>query len=218
MLLNGIIRSLSNVRVTSSLLAALCCAHSQIAWGQEPGELPEEPGASSEERGALSYAVSAGALYGELPGASNSVNPFGVGLGLRVGMALPQGIYFGLSYEHFFGGQPFSFANIAAYEMEATLDQLEGWVGYQLALDGVTLRPCFGVGAAYVQEETLTTDAQGRERSERGALGVVASPALQLVFPVGAASMLVEGRYSMVPESLADGDGLLIGVGFGAEI
>jgi hypothetical protein len=30
--------------------------------------------------------------------------------------------------------------------------------------------------------------------------------------------MLVEGRYSMVPESLADGYGLLVGVGFGAEI
>jgi hypothetical protein len=218
MLLNRIIRSLSNVRVTSSLCVGLCCAQPLIAWGQEPGELPEEPGESSEGRGALSYSVSAGAFYGELPNASNSVNPFGVGLGLRVGMALPQRLYFGLSYEHFLGGQPFAFANIAAYEIEATLDQLQGWVGYQLALDGVTLRPCFGIGAAYVQEETVTTDAQGRERSEHVALGVVASPALQLVFPVGAASLLVEGRYSMVPESVAAGDGLLVGVGFGAEI
>lgn len=218
MLLSRIIRSLSIVRVTSSLWLGLCCAQPLSAWGQEPVELPEESAEPSEERGALSYSVSAGALYGELPGASDSVNPYGMGIGLRAGMALPQRIYFGLTYEHFFGGQPYAFANIAAYEMEATLDQLQGWVGYQLALDGITLRPCFGVGAAYMQEETLTTDARGRERTEEDALGVVASPALQLVFPVGAASLLVEGRYSMVPESVAEGDALLVGVGFGAEI
>jgi hypothetical protein len=218
MLLNRIIGSLSHTRVTRSLLVGLCCAQPLVAWGQEPGELPEESGAPSANQDTLSYSVSAGALYGQLPGASNSVNPFGVGLGLRAGMVLPQRIYFGLSYEHFFGGQPFGFANVASYEIEATLDQLQGWVGYQLALDGVTLRPSFGLGAAYVQQETLTTDDRGRERTEDAALGVVASPALQLVFPVGAASMLVEGRYSMVPESVAEGDGLLIGVGFGAEI
>ena len=80
------------------------------------------------------------------------------------------------------------------------------------------LAACLGLGVAYMQEETLTTDARGQERSEEKALGVVASAALQLIFPVGPASILVEGRYSMVPEELAEADGLLVGVGFGADI
>ena len=41
---------------------------------------------------------------------------------------------------------------------------------------------------------------------------------MQLVFPVGPASLLVEGRYSIVPEEVAEADALFIGVGFGAEI
>jgi hypothetical protein len=208
----------SKLLVPTALLVAVCCARPPVARAQEPASPSEQSGEPSREPGALSYSGSAGALYGGLPGASDSVNPFGVGLGLRLGVTLPGRLYFGLSYEHFFGGPPSRFSNIAAYETEATLDDLQAWVGYQLPLDGVTLRPCLGIGAGYKQEETLTTDARGQERSEENALGVVASGALQLIFPVGPASMLIEGRYSMVPEALAEADGLLVGVGFGAEL
>ena len=187
------------------LLTGLVCSLPSVARAGEPAE--------------LSYSGSVGAFYGGLPAASDSVNPYGMGLGLRLGSTLPVGLYLALSYEHFFGGEPSEVSNIYAYEREATTEQLQGWVGYELPLDGITLRPCLGLGAAYMQEQTLTTDQQGgRERSEEDAFGFVASPALQLIFPVGPASLLVEGRYSIVPEAVAEADALLVGVGFGAEI
>lgn len=161
-------------------------------------------------------------IYGLLPDASDSLNPYGAGIGVRVGITLPVQLYIGLSYEHFFGGEPERRANVVAWESEATLDQTQAWLGYQLPLDGVTLRPSLGVGVAYMQEETLIYGQQPgnpeEERTEESALGFVWSPALQLAFPVGPASLLVEGRYSLVPEDVAEADALLIGVGFGAEI
>lgn len=215
-----VLGSFSRVLLGNSLLLALCCLAPADAWADEPGELSSSGSVSAPPRSGneLSYSGSAGAFYGGLPDASDSLNPYGVGLGLRLGITLPQQIYLGVSYEHFFGGEGGSYADIAAYEKDATLDQLAAWVGYELPLDGVTLRPCLGLGAAYMQEETLTTDARGQERSEDSALGFVVSPALQLQFPVGPASILIEGRYTIVPEAVAEADAVLIGVGFGAEI
>jgi hypothetical protein len=197
---------------------AVCCAGASVARAAENDD-DQAAGRASETRpDEAAFSGSAGALYGGLPGASDSVNPFGVGLGLRLGVTLPVQVYVGVSYEHFFGGPTSSFSNIASYETDAVLDQVHGWVGYEVPLDGLTLRPCLGLGGAYMREETLTTDARGQTRREDDALGLLVSPALQLLFPVGGAALVVEGRYSMVPEAVAEADALLVGVGFGAEL
>jgi len=213
-----IVAAFPRALLTTSLSLAFY-AQAPEAWGADVAEpsLSELP--PSEPSSNLTYSASVSGFYGMLPDASSSLNPYGAGLGLRLGITLPVRLYFGVSYEHFFGGEPVRYSNVVAWESEATVDQVEGWVGYQLPLDGVTLRPCLGIGAAYMREETLVTDMRGQqERSEEDALGIVVSPALQLAFPIGAASFLVEGRYSIVPEDVAEADALFIGVGFGAEI
>jgi len=202
------------------IVAALSLSLAPAAWGADPVEpSPSELPPPSEPSSDLAYSASVSGHYGMLPDASSSLNPYGAGLGLRLGITLPVRIYFGLSYVHFFGGEPVRRANVVSWESEATIDQVEGWVGYQVSLDGVTLRPCLGVGAAYMQEETVVTDMQGgQERREPDAVGLVVSPALQLIFPIGGPSFLIEGRYSIVPEDVAEADALSIGVGFGVEI
>ena len=55
-------------------------------------------------------------------------------------------------------------------------------------------------------------------RSQTSEGAVVVSPAIDLAFPVGAASFILEGRYSFLPASLVAADVLMIGVGFGRDI
>jgi hypothetical protein len=207
-------------RLSTPLVLALSIAQPALARGADPAEpSPSELPPQEEPSTGVAYSGSVSGLYGMLPDASDSLNPYGAGLGLRLGITLPVRLYFGVSYEHFFGGEPVSYANVVAWETEATVDQVQGWVGYQLPLDGVTLLPCLGIGAAYMQKETLVTDMRGeQERTEEDAVGLVVAPALQLVFPIGGPSLLVEGRYSIVPEDVAEADALSIGVGFGVEI
>src|SRR5262245_31588543 len=115
-------------------LSLVLYAQPPLAWGVDstepsPSELPP-----TESPSDVAYSGSVSAVYGVLPDASDSLNPFGVGVGIRLGMTLPMRLHFGLSYDHFFGGEPSRFANIAAYESEGTVDQVQGWVGYQLPL------------------------------------------------------------------------------------
>lgn len=220
----ALLRPYRRALLTCFVCFGLCCLQPLAARGADdtaepsPSELPPSEPSPSD----LSYSGSLSGIYGLLPGASDSLNPYGAGIGLRLGITLPVRLYLGLSYEHFFGGEPVRLANIVAWESEATVDEAQAWLGYQLPLDGITLRACLGLGVAYLQEETLVygmqTASPEPERSTESALGFVWSPALQLAFPVGAASLLVEGRYSIVPEEVAEADALFLGVGFGADI
>lgn len=169
--------------------------------------------AVARESSELSFSASAQAFYGALPAASDSVNPYGPGLGVRAAVTLPLPIYLGASYEHFFGGDPSEWASIDSVGIEATTDQVSVWVGYSLALDGVTVTPRWGLGYAQVN---LVTDDDGQLLRKFSEAGFILSPALELTFPVGVAELVLEGRYSFVPEELAQADALMIGVGFGA--
>ena len=55
-------------------------------------------------------------------------------------------------------------------------------------------------------------------RSQTSEGAVVVSPAIDLAFPVGAASFILEGPHSFLPASLVAADVLMIGVGFGRDI
>jgi hypothetical protein len=175
--------------------------------------------AFARERRELSLSASVQVFYGDLPGTDGAfdLNPYGPGLGVRGAVTLPVSIYFALSYEHFFGGEPTHWANIVSVRNEATIDQATAWGGYQLDFEGITLRPCLGLGYAYAVKKDTVTE-RGAVRHERESDDyVVVTPALAFATPVGPASFVVEGRYSFLPETLARADALLIGVGFGVD-
>jgi len=175
--------------------------------------------ARAEERVEVAYSGSVGALYGGLPDATDSVNPYGAGLGLRLGLTLPQRTYVGVSYEHFFGDSVSTFADGGASHTAATTEQLQGWMGYEFQRGGVVALPCFGAGAAYRTDETLIANARGWERTGDDALGVVVSAALLVLVPIGPVSLLLEARYAIGPEDVvAGGQAMVAGAGFGAEL
>jgi hypothetical protein len=210
----------------------ICAAWAAVAWlapsqgrADDGWQDAEESGAaqSAAEPGSpVSLSASANAFHGTLPAGSDfAYNPFGPGLGLHVGVTLPLSVYVGASYEHFFGGEPLEWVSADSFRRDGSLDQLTAWVGYELALDGIVLRPRLGLGYVRVESEITTREqfsAVGTTETSSSSVLVVA-PALGLSFPIeGALSLLVEGRYQLVPEELAGADALVIGVGFGVDL
>jgi hypothetical protein len=201
-------------RVVTVLLAATgllaSTARAESGWGDDDDAVAPDA--------AVSFSASVQAFYAGMPDATGSLDPFGPGLGVRAGLTLPNALYLGVSYEHFFGAGPQGWVGAYSVDAEASLDEVQAWVGYELALDGVSLRPQLGLGYVYSREEIVADRAPVAERSTSSAHGVVVSPTLQLAFPVGPAWLLVDGRYAIIPEAVANGDALMIGVGFGVAL
>jgi hypothetical protein len=164
----------------------------------------------------VSFSASLQAFYASMPDSTGELDPFGLGVGVRAGVTLPIALYLGLSYEHFFGG-PSAWAGEYYGEQQASLDEVQAWLGYDLALDGVSIRPLLGLGYVYSRVESTAVLGTVEDQS-RSAYGGVISPTLQLAFPVGPAWLLVDGRYAIIPDAVANGDALMIGVGFGVAL
>jgi hypothetical protein len=174
--------------------------------------------AVASEASELRFSASAQAFYAAMPTESDALNPYGPGLGVRAGVTLPISLYLGVSYEHFFGGEPRGWASVVSVRTEAVADQVTGWAGYELELEALDFRPRVGLGYARTRTEQVVWGDGEPERSQTSEGAVVVSPAVELAFPVGAASFILEGRYTFIPAELAAADVLMIGVGFGIDI
>lgn len=149
----------------------------------------------------LTLSASLRGLYG--PGSGDPiVNPYGPGLGVRAGVTLPTSWYLGASLDYFFGESE----EIAGIDVDASLLQVMGNVGYDAGLGPLTLRPSLGLGLAQ-------NDVEGGEFDDSKS-SFALSPGAEAIVGLGLLSVSGEVRYNWV---FVDGDfdGLYFGVGLG---
>jgi hypothetical protein len=129
---------------------------------------------------------SARGLYGS-PSDDLGLNPYGGGIGLRLGVTLPVSLYLGGSFDYFFGE---SETNTADLEQSTSLLQVMARVGYDLGIGPVTLRPQLGLGLARGQ-----TDFGGISASESD---FALAPGVEFIFGLGVLSLSAEANYNVI--------------------
>lgn len=152
----------------------------------------------------IGLSASLKALYGKL--AQEGLDPYRLGIGARAGVTLPSSLYLGGSFDLFFGESE----TTLGVENSASLTQLMGNIGYDLALGPLTLRPLLGVGLATLSAESCTGGTCISDSSGEFAL----APAAEATFSLGLLTLGGEVRYNLV---FADGDAdaVVLGVGLG---
>ena len=145
-------------------------------------------------------------LYGS-PTDDLRPDPYGGGIGLRLGVTLPASLYLGGSFDYFFGE---SETNALEVKQSASVLQLMARVGYDLGVGPVTLRPQLGLGLAQSQQDV-------------GDIGVSESdfalaPGAEFIFGLGLLSLSAEANYNIVfvgdDEQSANAWILGLGLGF----
>ncbi|HEU4579609.1 MAG TPA: outer membrane beta-barrel protein [Polyangiaceae bacterium] len=129
---------------------------------------------------------SARGLYGS-PADDLRLNPYGGGIGLRLGVTLPASLYLGGSFDYFFGE---SETNTAEIEQSVSLLQVMARVGYDLGIGSVTLRPQLGLGLAQ-----SAVDFGGLSTSESD---FALAPGAEFIFGLGLLSLSAEANYNVV--------------------
>jgi hypothetical protein len=125
-------------------------------------------------------------LYGS-PADDLGLNPYGGGIGLRLGVTVPASLYLGGSFDYFFGE---SETNAADLEQSLSLLQVMARVGYDLGIGPVTLRPQLGLGLAQTH-----VDFGGVGTSESD---VALAPGAEFIFGLGLLSLSAEANYNVV--------------------
>ncbi len=166
-----------------------------------------------------SVSASAFGLYGHELAEEYFEDPHGLGLELRLGIALPVPVYLGVSYSHFFGSDQhevlFSAPPIFVTR-EASLSQLLGHVGYEFDLVFVVLRPNLGIGYAHTRAETHSWGERVEEmRADLSSDDWVVSPGFDASVPLGPLSACAQLRYDIIPADPEDREVLVAGVGVG---
>ena len=125
-------------------------------------------------------------LYGS-PADDLGLNPYGGGIGLRLGVTLPASLYLGGSFDYFFGE---SETNAADLEQSVSVLQLMARVGYDVDIGPVTMRPQLGLGLAQSQ-----LDFGGISTSESD---FALAPGAEFIFGLGLLSLSAEANYNVV--------------------
>jgi opacity protein-like surface antigen len=126
-------------------------------------------------------------LYGSPSDHLSLLNPYGGGIGLRLGVSLPASLYLGGSFDYFFGE---SETNAAEVEQSQSVFQLMARVGYDLEIGPVTLRPQLGLGVAQSD-----ADFGGVSTSESD---FALAPGAEFIFGLGLLSLGAEASYNVV--------------------
>lgn len=153
---------------------------------------------------------SARGLYGS-PSDDLRINPYGGGLGLRLGVTLPAALYLGGSFAYFFGES--EQAVLGGLEQSRSVLQLMAHVGYDLGFGPVTLRPQLGLGLAQVHSEV----GGGLSESESD---FALAPGAEFIFGFGLLSISAEAGYDVVfaGEDDAGASAWILGLGLGFSI
>jgi len=155
-----------------------------------------------------------GFRYGVDLTSGDTVNPWGVGLGLDGGYTLSNAVFLGGSVEYFFGEHIGDDTNGAS----ANLWQLSAEGGYDIGSGGVVLRPKLGVGLANVNEKSCApapTDIAVSACSSDTKTDFALLPGATFIVMSPGFSVTADVRYELVFASQI-GQGLLftLGVGF----
>jgi hypothetical protein len=145
---------------------------------------------------------------------SDTLNPWGLGLGLDAGYTLPNAVFLGGSFEYFFGEEIGDDINGAS----ANLWQLSAEAGYDLGIGFVVLRPKFGLGVANIHIQSCRpamSEAGGSECASHTKTALALLPGGTFIVLPGRFSLTFDVRYELVFASQT-GHGLLFtfGVGF----
>jgi opacity protein-like surface antigen len=125
-------------------------------------------------------------LYGSLSD-DVGLNPYGGGIGLRLGVTLPASLYLGGSFDYFFGE---SETNAVDVEQSISALTVMARVGYDLGIGPVTLRPQLGLGLAQTHAEF-----GGVSTSESD---FALAPGAEFIFGLGLLSLSAEANYNVV--------------------
>jgi hypothetical protein len=134
----------------------------------------------------ITLSGSARGLYGS-PADDLRLNPYGGGIGLRLGVTLPASLYLGGSFDYFFGE---SETNTADIEQSVAMLQVMARVGYDLGVGSVTLRPQLGLGLAQSR-----VNFGGVHTSESD---FALAPGAEFIFGLGLLSLSAEADYDVV--------------------
>ena len=153
----------------------------------------------------LTISGSARGLYGS-PSGDPDRNPYGLGLGLRLGVTLPASLYLGGSFDYFFGESENAGLDT---DISNSILQLMGRAGYDLGFGPVTLRPQLGFGLT--QAKTSVGDVDSSDSK------FALAPGAEFVFGLGLLSVSAEASYNVVlsGDSNASPNALILGVGLG---
>jgi len=153
----------------------------------------------------LTLSGSVRGLYGS-PSGNPDRNPYGGGLGLRLGVTLPASIYLGGSFDYFFGE-----SENAGLDTEISNSILQFMVraGYDFGFGPVTLRPQLGFGLSSAKTSVGDVD----NSDSKYAL----APGAEFVFGLGLLSLSAEASYNVVLSGTTNEspNALILGVGLG---
>jgi hypothetical protein len=154
----------------------------------------------------LTISGSARGLYGS-PTGDAELNPYGVGLGLRLGVTLPASLYLGGSFDYFFGESE----TVLNEDVSLAILQLMGRVGYDLGVGPITLRPQIGFG--YAQSSSELGPIESSESD------FVLAPGVEFTFGLGLLSIGAEASYNKVfAGDDVEADAVVLGLGLGFSI
>jgi Outer membrane protein beta-barrel domain len=153
----------------------------------------------------ITLSGSARGLYGA-PTDDRRINPYGAGLGLRLGVTLPASLYLGGSFDYFFGG---SEQAVLGVEQSRSVLQLMGHVGYDLGFGPVTLRPQLGLGLAQAHSEVGDVSASESD--------FALAPGAEFMFGLGLLTLSAEASYDVVFAGADDAgaSAWILGLGLG---
>jgi hypothetical protein len=177
-----------------ALLPALSAALLVLATSQTAHALP-----------GLTLSGSLRGLYGS-PTEDLRINPYGGGVGLRLGVTLPASLYLGASFDYFVGESEQAALDV---EQSASVTQFMGCVGYDLGFGPVTLRPELGFGLAQAHSKVAdVSDSEG---------DFALAPGAEFIFGLGLLSISAEARYDVVfaGDEDAGASAWILGLGLG---
>jgi hypothetical protein len=183
----------------------------ESAAAAEPATASEaqEPAGPSGPHTANSLQLGIGFRYGVML-SDGSPDPWGTGLGLDVGYALPNAIYLGGSFEYFFGAS----SEIESLKVSANVWQLNAEGGYDIGLgQNFVIRPKLGIGLAGLNTTVEGCPADVSCDGSSKTKPAIAPGATFMLF-TSRLSLAVDARYEIV---LTDPSlkALIFSVGFG---
>jgi hypothetical protein len=136
-------------------------------------------------------------------------NPWGAGIGAKLGYTLPNALYFGGTFDYFFGETQRE--TVSTYEYNLWQAMLEG--GYDIAAgESFVIRPKFGAGFAASRWEVCV---ESSDCSEDTAHDLALAPGIELILDTEHFAVSVDARYDTV---FVDGrtiSAVMLGAGIG---
>lgn len=166
-------------------------------------------GRATADRASASLSLGYGFRVTDEGDLDDDANPYGLGIGARVGYTLHDGLYLGGLFNYFLGEE------VGDNETNGRLNQMNfaADVGYDVAIgDRAVLRPLIGFGATIVKGEVCVLGVCADDQTDPYLL---IAPGIDLV--VAFDRLFVGGvlRYHWLPDDEIP-DGLMIGANLGA--